>query len=595
MRNIKKIMVGVVAALGVTALTACNKTEEQTKLVDDVLGKIVLIQDKADVSEDFVVPKTVVHQGTTYDITWTSSDSSVISFEERTEKDGVKYYADLHRPFDGDKDIVLTASTTAADEQGSLEFKTTVLSIDETTAIESEISKLVKSSYGAKTEVNLPASSKEYQNEITFTYTLGGEYTTTKLEGNKLTIDPTLSEKPEAVVLKVKATCGSKVVNKDVNTKASLRPVYLTVTEALAQPVNSMIYVQGKIKSVVSETYGNFWIVDEDGKEIEIYGLYTGLIEECYDADNKWTKKGTRYDAWDASAKLAVGDYVYAYGTRAVYKDTQEVSNCVFLGSVEGTPVGTVKEAKDTEKGDFLAVYGKVKSIASTTYGNLYLEDSEGNEIYVYGLYSGKVSECYPGGTWTSSKGVRYDKMEDKPVVGDVIAVYGPMDEYKGTQQVKNGILLYYVSKTERATTTKPEEPKDKTVTGTTIEFKSLGYANAENVNKITFTDGTLTFAQGTNENNSPKYYTNGEAVRMYGSNTLTIKSDKKIAKVEFVLVVSEKDKAYAFTAENCSISAGTMDYTTSTWTGDANEIVLSYTPTSGQFRIAKVIVTYAE
>ncbi len=550
MKNFKKIMFGVVAALGVTALTACNDSKQETKLVDDVLGKIVLIQDRADVSEDFVIPKTVVHQGTTYDITWTSSDSSVLSFEERTEKDGVKYYADLHRPFDGDKDIVLTASTTAADETGSLEFKTTVLSIDEKTAIESEISKLVKSSYGSKTEVNLPASSHEYQNEITFTYALGGEYVTTKLEGNKLTVDPTLSEKPEAVVLKVKATSGSTVIDKDVNTKASLRPVYLTAAEALAQPVNTMIYVQGKIKSVASngETYGNFWIEDEDGNEIEIYGLYKGLIEECYDADNKWTKKGTRYDAWDASEKLAVGDYVYAYGTRAVYNTTQEVSNCVFMGSVEGTPVGTVKEAKDTEKGDFLAVYGKVTKVANETYGNLYLQDSEGNEIYVYGLYSGKVSECYPNGTWTSSKGVRYDKMEDKPVVGDVIAVYGPMDEYNGTQQVKNGILLYYVTKTERQTATKPEEPKEITVTGTTIEFKSLGYANAEDVGKIAFTDGTLTFAQGTNENNSPKYYNTGNAVRMYGSNTLTIKSDKKIAKVEFELVVSEKDKAYAFT-----------------------------------------------
>lgn len=591
-KNLKIAACGLLVALGTTALASCG----DNSLAKEVLSKVILTQEGEKVSADFTVPKTVNHNGNSYEVTWTSSDTSVIDI---IENNATTFTADVKRPFDANADINLTASVTVDGQKAKNTFKTTVTSIDAKDALSTAIANVgIKASYGAKEELDLPAKSNEYKDEITFEYTLGGEYTSAKLENLKLSLDPELGQ--ETIVVKVKATSGSTVVEKEVNTKTSLKTVYLSVTEALAQPKDAMIYFQGKIKSIVSDKYGNFWIEDESGKEIEIYGLYQGKIDVCYDENNTWTKKGIRYDAWNDFEKLAVGDYVYAYGTRAVYGTTQEVSNCLLMGTVKGFPVSTVKEALDTPKGDFVAFSGEVKSIASDKYGNMYLKDGE-NEIYLYGCYTGKVSACYDDkNAWikTNNPAVRYDAMKDKPQVGDVIVVYGPRTEYNGTQQVTNALLLYYVSKTERqASTTTPTTPTDsnRTVTGTTIEFKNLNYENAAEVTNIAFTDGTLTFAQGTNENNSPKYYNTGNAVRMYGANTLTIKSDKKIVKVEFVLIVDESSKAYAFTAENCSISTGQMNYETSTWTGEANEIVLSYTPKSGQFRIAKIIVSYEQ
>lgn len=63
------------------------------------------------------------------------------------------------------------------------------------------------------------------------------------------------------------------------------------------------------------------------------------------------------------------------------------------------------------------------------------------------------------------------------------------------------------------------------------------GWENAEDVTEV-LSPGMnvkLEFAQGTNENNAPKYYSTGTAVRIYKDNTLTITADGKyITKLEF-------------------------------------------------------------
>ena len=64
-------------------------------------------------------------------------------------------------------------------------------------------------------------------------------------------------------------------------------------------------------------------------------------------------------------------------------------------------------------------ITGTVKAIASTTYGNLYLRDESGNELYIYGLYD--------------ASGVRYDSMANPPREGDTITVTGVITKYIST------------------------------------------------------------------------------------------------------------------------------------------------------------------
>lgn len=77
-------------------------------------------------------------------------------------------------------------------------------------------------------------------------------------------------------------------------------------------------------------------------------------------------------------------------------------------------------------------IKGTVKSAPNATYGNLYLVDEEGNEIYVYGLYD--------------TEGKRYDKMTDKPMAGDTIILYSTIYKYANgstvTVELKNATLI---------------------------------------------------------------------------------------------------------------------------------------------------------
>ncbi len=65
-------------------------------------------------------------------------------------------------------------------------------------------------------------------------------------------------------------------------------------------------------------------------------------------------------------------------------------------------------------------VTGKVVSIANKQYGNLTIEDEDGNQLYIYGVYD-------------STGAVRYDSLENPPQVGDTVVLSGTMQHYVGT------------------------------------------------------------------------------------------------------------------------------------------------------------------
>ena len=84
-------------------------------------------------------------------------------------------------------------------------------------------------------------------------------------------------------------------------------------------------------------------------------------------------------------------------------------------------------------------VTGTVVNVKNTEYGNLTIADEEGNTIYVFGTYSADGS-------------IRYDAMENKPVVGDVVKYCSVVGIYNGTPQLKDARLVAH---------TKPETMAD--------------------------------------------------------------------------------------------------------------------------------------
>ena len=124
------------------------------------------------------------------------------------------------------------------------------------------------------------------------------------------------------------------------------------------------------------------------------------------------------------------------------------------------------------------------------------------------------------------------------------------------------------------------------------ITTSELGYENGEAVESIEFyskNSETIigTFAKGANKNNGPKYYNYGQAIRMYGSNSLTITSSKEnITKI--VLGFGSGDGSNEITSDK-----GTYD--DGTWTTSilVDSVTLTIGGTTGHRKIASIEVFY--
>ena len=69
----------------------------------------------------------------------------------------------------------------------------------------------------------------------------------------------------------------------------------------------------------------------------------------------------------------------------------------------------------ETEKNYY--VRGTVVSVTNTQYGNLTIDDGQGNTLYVYGVYD-------------ASGAIRYDSLSDPPRVGDTVVLCAPVKKY---------------------------------------------------------------------------------------------------------------------------------------------------------------------
>ncbi len=114
------------------------------------------------------------------------------------------------------------------------------------------------------------------------------------------------------------------------------------------------------------------------------------------------------------------------------------------------------------------------------------------------------------------------------------------------------------------------------------------GYANAQEVSEIQFDDNvSATLDKGTN-GNGPKYYNTGTALRMYGSNSMTMTAVEGVQLLEVVFTFSSGEGTNEITVDN-----GT--YANGAWSGSASAVTFTIGGTSGHRRIATITITYSK
>jgi hypothetical protein len=72
-------------------------------------------------------------------------------------------------------------------------------------------------------------------------------------------------------------------------------------------------------------------------------------------------------------------------------------------------------------------IEGEIVEIAHEQYGNMYIQDRDGNRLYLYGTYVA---------------GIPFGDLDTKPAVGDTIKVYGAIGQYNDAAQVKNSTIV---------------------------------------------------------------------------------------------------------------------------------------------------------
>lgn len=137
--------------------------------------------------------------------------------------------------------------------------------------------------------------------------------------------------------------------------------------------------------------------------------------------------------------------------------------------------------------------------------------------------------------------------------------------------------VTYHAIFAHKEVTDNGKVSKDETITF------SEKCSNGDTPTTIKGEDVTLTFSKGTNTGNAPKYYDNGQALRCYGGNTITVSSAEDITRIDVTFGNSDGSN---------TITANPGTFSNNTWTGNAKQIVLTIGGTSGNRRFASMKVT---
>ena len=306
--------------------------------------------------------------------------------------------------------------------------------------------------------VELPTAGTGIYSDAAITWALSTT-TVATLEGNVLTV----AELPEdestitltATIAKGDATPATKEFT--VTVKSAIidwKDATFAVEEAgkldgaSKETSTEEYYFYGTVGTEPTADYCNFDLTDGTNS-ILVYGLY------AVDGENRY---GTSRDI--AEIPFKQGDLICLRGYLQNYNGTLEIKNAVLVETpVQGTAICnpyTAKEAveeagkldgasKETSTEEYF-FYGTVGTAPSADYCNFDLTDGT-NSILVYGLYAVDGENRY---------GTSRDIAEIPFKQGDLICLRGYLQNYNGTLEIKNAVLISFSTPAGGET---PDEP----------------------------------------------------------------------------------------------------------------------------------------
>lgn len=154
-----------------------------------------------------------------------------------------------------------------------------------------------------------------------------------------------------------------------------------------------------------------------------------------------------------------------------------------------------------------------------------------------------------------------------------------PSTELQGTEASKTDITgptTFYAVFGEANSAPIPTE--------SSIDFSAQNYTNQQEISSVSIAEGIIVnFNKGTNPN-TPKYYTSGSAIRVYGGGYFTVTSETTISSI--TLTFGSSDGSNEITTDG-----GT--YLNGTWTGSAKSVTFTVGGSSGNRRIQGITIEF--
>ena len=203
-----------------------------------------------------------------------------------------------------------------------------------------------------------------------------------------------------------KTTDGKKEYTSQMTIAQKGAIVPLTVAEFNAKEVGDAQYrLTGLVTKVDDAAAGKYYISD-----------YTGQVY-----------------VYKASGEVALNDVVTIVGKHAEYKGTPQVGSGKLeevCASAEPISLADFNAAAD-DNDKFYVLTGKIVEIVNDKYGNVYIEDENGEKVYLYGVY----------GDWTGENKKNF--ITDNGIaVGDEITVVTIKTSHDDAPQGKNAVCF---------------------------------------------------------------------------------------------------------------------------------------------------------
>ena len=203
-----------------------------------------------------------------------------------------------------------------------------------------------------------------------------------------------------------KTTDGKKEYTSQMTIAQKGAIVPLTVAEFNAKEVGDAQYrLTGLVTKVDDAAAGKYYISD-----------YTGQVY-----------------VYKASGEVALNDVVTIVGKYAEYKGTPQVGSGKLeevCASAEPISLADFNAAAD-DNDKLYVLTGKIVEIVNDKYGNVYIEDENGEKVYLYGVY----------GVWTGENKKNF--ITDNGIaVGDEITVVTIKTSHKDNPQGKNAVCF---------------------------------------------------------------------------------------------------------------------------------------------------------